>query len=95
MVFKKPNWGPPPPGYIAGLGRGATGFSTRADLGSAAPTPGGLQVIGAPPGLGRGRGRGNPNAGPPGISQINSGGTSSDQVPNDSNFDQWSGYNPI
>jgi len=42
MVFKKPNWGPAPVGYIAGLGRGATGFSTRADLGSVAPTPGGL-----------------------------------------------------
>lgn len=33
FVFKKPNFGPPPPGYIAGLGRGATGFITRSDLG--------------------------------------------------------------
>ncbi len=32
----KPNFGPPPPGYIAGLGRGATGFVTRSDLGPAA-----------------------------------------------------------
>lgn len=31
----KPNFGPPPPGYIAGLGRGATGFITRSDLGPA------------------------------------------------------------
>lgn len=33
---KKPNFGPPPPGYVAGLGRGATGFVTRGDLGPAA-----------------------------------------------------------
>ena len=33
MVFKKPDWGPPPEGYIAGLGRGATGFITRGDIG--------------------------------------------------------------
>lgn len=30
---KKPNFGAPPPGYVAGLGRGATGFITRSDLG--------------------------------------------------------------
>jgi hypothetical protein len=35
MVFKKPNFGPPPAGYIAGLGRGATGFITRGDIGPA------------------------------------------------------------
>ena len=35
MVFKKPNWGPPPENYIAGLGRGASGFVTRADFGPA------------------------------------------------------------
>lgn len=34
MIFKKPNFGPPPEGYIAGLGRGATGFITRADIGN-------------------------------------------------------------
>ena len=33
MIFKKPNFGPPPPNYIAGLGRGASGFVTRADYG--------------------------------------------------------------
>ena len=32
-VFKKPDFGKPPPGYIAGLTRGASGFTTRADLG--------------------------------------------------------------
>lgn len=31
----KPNFGPPPKGYVAGLGRGATGFITRSDLGPA------------------------------------------------------------
>ena len=35
MVFRKPNFGPPPPGYIAGLGRGACGFITRGDIGPA------------------------------------------------------------
>ena len=35
FVFKKPNFGPPPKGYIAGLGRGAVGFITRSDLGPA------------------------------------------------------------
>jgi pre-mRNA-processing factor 6 len=33
--FKKPNFGPPPTGYIAGYGRGATGFITRSDIGPA------------------------------------------------------------
>lgn len=32
-VPTKPNFGPPPPGYVAGIGRGATGFTTRGDLG--------------------------------------------------------------
>ena len=59
MVFKKPNWGPPPPGYIAGLGRGATGFTTRGDLGSIRTEDTGFMEITAPPGLGRGHGRGN------------------------------------
>jgi pre-mRNA-processing factor 6 len=35
-VPTKPNFGSPPAGYIAGLGRGATGFVTRNDLGPAA-----------------------------------------------------------
>ena len=50
MVFRKPNFGPPPPSYIAGLGRGASGFITRGDLGPAkiGEAPPGL---GAPPGL--------------------------------------------
>lgn len=30
---KKPNFGPPPAGYVPGLGRGAVGFITRSDLG--------------------------------------------------------------
>ena len=33
MVFKKPNFGTKPEGYIAGLGRGASGFVTRAEYG--------------------------------------------------------------
>jgi pre-mRNA-processing factor 6 len=29
----------PPPGYIPGLGRGAVGFMTRSDIGSASAAP--------------------------------------------------------
>lgn len=43
-VPKKPNFGPPPAGYVAGLGRGATGFVTRSDLGPAAKTGNVVQV---------------------------------------------------
>lgn len=43
-VPKKPNFGPPPPGYVAGLGRGATGFVTRSDLGPAAKAGNIVQV---------------------------------------------------
>lgn len=51
----------PPPNYVAGLGRGATGFTTRSDIGPARAAPdlpdrsGG--AIGAPAGVGRGRGK--------------------------------------
>jgi len=36
-MFKKPSFlsQAPPPGYVAGLGRGATGFTTRSDIGPA------------------------------------------------------------
>ena len=30
---------PPPPNYVPGLGRGATGFTTRSDIGPARITP--------------------------------------------------------
>ncbi|CAN6328285.1 unnamed protein product [Urochloa humidicola] len=39
----------PPPNYVAGLGRGATGFTTRSDIGPASTAP--------DPGAGRGRGK--------------------------------------
>ena len=29
----------PPPGYVAGLGRGASGFTTRSDIGPSMPAP--------------------------------------------------------
>ncbi|CAI9110615.1 OLC1v1010671C1 [Oldenlandia corymbosa var. corymbosa] len=56
----------PPPNYVAGLGRGATGFTTRSDIGPARQGPDlpDRSVIGvAPPGAptpGRGRGKGGP-----------------------------------
>ncbi|XP_047971005.1 protein STABILIZED1-like [Salvia hispanica] len=54
----------PPPNYVAGLGRGATGFTTRSDIGPARAAPDlpdrSAAAIGAPgaPGVGRGRGKG-------------------------------------
>ncbi|XP_056171510.1 protein STABILIZED1 [Syzygium oleosum] len=60
----------PPPNYVAGLGRGATGFTTRSDIGPARAAPdlpdrsattiGGAAAGGAPGGGGAGRGRGKP-----------------------------------
>ncbi|KAF6154521.1 hypothetical protein GIB67_028413 [Kingdonia uniflora] len=56
----------PPPNYVAGLGRGATGFTTRSDIGPAraAPdlpdrsaTPIGAPGPAGPSGAGRGRGK--------------------------------------
>ncbi|XP_020592456.1 protein STABILIZED1 [Phalaenopsis equestris] len=53
----------PPPNYVAGLGRGATGFTTRSDIGPARAAPDlpdrSVTAIGAAPaGVGRGRGKG-------------------------------------
>ncbi|RVX20239.1 Protein STABILIZED 1 [Vitis vinifera] len=55
----------PPPNYVAGLGRGATGFTTRSDIGPARAAPDlpdrSATTIGgaaAPGGIGRGRGKG-------------------------------------
>ena len=33
--YGEKRWGKPPPGYIGGIGRGASGFTTRSDLGPA------------------------------------------------------------
>lgn len=55
----------PPPNYVAGLGRGATGFTTRSDIGPARAAPDlpdrstGAGAAGAA-GVGRGRGKGGP-----------------------------------
>jgi pre-mRNA-processing factor 6 len=76
MVFRKPNFGPPPEGYIAGLGRGAVGFVTRGDIGTARigeSTFGGQQLNAPPPGLTRK---------PP--TEIATESTN--------NYDEWSGY---
>jgi len=58
----------PPANYVAGLGRGATGFTTRSDIGPARAAPdlpdrtattiGGAAAAAAPAGAGRGRGKG-------------------------------------
>ena len=79
MVFKKPNFGPPPEGYIAGLGRGATGFITRGDIGpSKINQQTFTEIKGAPPGLGRGKGA--PTA------------PKEDGPVNDAQFDAWDGF---
>ena len=51
-------FGLPPPGYIPGLGRGATGFSTRGDASGTAVVGGGDRATSIPSGRGRGHGRG-------------------------------------
>ncbi|KAL0315290.1 UNVERIFIED_CONTAM: protein STABILIZED1 [Sesamum calycinum] len=54
----------PPPNYVAGLGRGATGFTTRSDIGPARAAPDlpdrSAAAVGAggAAGVGRGRGKG-------------------------------------
>ncbi|KAI3852397.1 hypothetical protein MKX03_018877 [Papaver bracteatum] len=50
----------PPPNYVAGLGRGATGFTTRSDIGTAVRI---ATVL--PGGVGRGRGKGGEDEGGP------------------------------
>nr|KYP53403.1 Pre-mRNA-processing factor 6 [Cajanus cajan] len=52
----------PPPNYVAGLGRGATGFTTRSDIGPARAAPDlpdrSATTIGGTAGASRGRGKG-------------------------------------
>ncbi|CAM8891011.1 unnamed protein product [Rhodiola kirilowii] len=54
----------PPPNYVAGLGRGATGFTTRSDIGPARAAPdlpdrsAAIGAAAGPAGVGRGRGKG-------------------------------------
>lgn len=52
--MQRPNFGKPPPGYVAGLGRGAVGFTTRSDIGPA------RQAAGQADSTGVGRGAGMP-----------------------------------
>jgi pre-mRNA-processing factor 6 len=51
----------PPPNYVAGLGRGATGFTTRSDIGPARAAPDlpdrSASAAAAGPAVGRGRGK--------------------------------------
>ena len=54
--MNRPNFGKPPPGYVAGLGRGATGFTTRADIGPARQAVGSADGMMAGVGIGRGAG---------------------------------------
>ena len=92
MVFKKPNWGPPPEGYIAGLGRGATGFVTRADIGGArigqntfTDSEGRSVAADGKPG-----GNSKGPMGPPGLGKM--GNNRKDAPSNDAQFDDWNGF---
>lgn len=76
--MNRPNFGKPPPGYVAGLGRGATGFTTRSDIGPARAAVGGNQDMVT--GVGRGAGMAQEQAPPP------------QQNFSDANFNSWSGY---
>lgn len=76
--MKRPNFGKPPPGYVAGLGRGATGFTTRSDIGPARLAVGASEDVVT--GVGRGAGMAVESAvAPP-------------QDYSDANFNNWSGY---
>jgi pre-mRNA-processing factor 6 len=78
--MRRPNFGKPPPGYVAGLGRGATGFTTRSDIGPARQAVGMGDGNIAPPGFGRGMGMPG-SEDPLNIPEFGEG-----------TFNQWSGY---
>lgn len=65
--MNRPNFGKPPPGYVAGLGRGATGFTTRSDIGPARQMAASAEDMVS--GIGRGAGMPIPQA--PGFSETN------------------------
>jgi len=92
MVFRKPNFGPPPDGYIAGLGRGATGFITRGDIGPAKigeSTFSGQSIgMAGPPGLSAPPGLAAPQKPP----QPNAPPRDPKEDYSDANFDEWNGY---
>jgi pre-mRNA-processing factor 6 len=76
--MNRPNFGRPPPGYVAGLGRGAIGFTTRSDVGPARQAVGQSEEMI----IGMGRGAGMPAPAPLQPPPTMTGG----------NFDSWSGY---
>lgn len=84
MVFRKPNFGPPPPGYIAGLGRGASGFITRGDIGPAKVGESVPPGLSAPPGLAQNMGFMQPQ-----IAQARPLGK---EDYSDANYDEWNGF---
>lgn len=98
------DFGPAPPGYVPGLGRGAVGFTTRSDIGPARPmaeelTAGRGRSLPVPPmpaGFGA---RGVPTVAAP-DSAAAAGGSAAKATDDaeiakysDSNFDEFAGYN--
>jgi pre-mRNA-processing factor 6 len=94
---------PAPPNYVAGLGRGASGFTTRSDIGPARATPDipegaeggavGVGIGGEGEGAGRGRGRGR-GRGDGGRDGYEGGGRDDDDERDysEANYDEFSGY---
>lgn len=80
---------PAPPGYVAGIGRGATGFTTRSDIGPAREA-----VASGSGGYGDGQG---PSSKRLAIEKRPGGGANNDedeeeQYLNESNYDEFAGY---
>src|SRR5688500_11613603 len=79
--------GAPPVNYIAGLGRGATGFTTRSDIGPA------RTAVDTTPAAGVGRGRGGPGAAPGGAERDDSkDDDANEQFFAENNYDEFAGY---
>ncbi|EFJ27774.1 hypothetical protein SELMODRAFT_172051 [Selaginella moellendorffii] len=82
----------PPPNYVAGLGRGATGFTTRSDIGPARAAPDlpdrSATAIGGAPGPGGGAGRGRGKAPPLGGGAAAAAAEDDDDDADDKGYDE-------
>ncbi|XP_024534521.1 protein STABILIZED1 [Selaginella moellendorffii] len=82
----------PPPNYVAGLGRGATGFTTRSDIGPARAAPDlpdrSATAIGGAPGPGGGVGRGRGKAPPLGGGAAAAAAVDDDDDADDKGYDE-------
>ena len=77
IPYARTDFGPPPPGYIPGLGRGAVGFITRSDIGPSATFQAAQQT---PPGY------------VPGMKGPSGEPIEPPEILNDNLYDPWNGY---